>query len=194
MLASVRGRPRRMGAAEQNAADRQREADAVALKRIASDSKTLSKRWPFTGDRERLQKDLEAIGITPERIKTGEGLRDALKEASDTESFWVKPSRSLRTINGDGGCCYGSSLRPRRCASGVGPDMAHPEDNAPWCNRSSASYRQRCTVIGGAVGFWRRYSPKLKPIVEAVARIKEERVPRAKSKRPSRNGRAGCAA
>jgi hypothetical protein len=83
------------------AADKQREADAVVLKRDSIGIKDVVEEVAGSAEiRAQVQRDLEAVGIIPERIKTGEGLREALKEASDAG-----------VVLG-GGWCFGSS--PRR--------------------------------------------------------------------------------
>ena len=163
--------------AAQNAADKQREADAVALERDSLGLKDIVEEVAGSPEiRSQALKDLEALGITPERIKTGEGLRDALKEAADTGIILGEGIKILANDKRRWHLLLWVIAVPAVMAFLVwGGARLASQQEAPWVQSIIGAVSAVTAVITGVVRFWKRYSPRLKPILDAVARIKAKR-------------------
>jgi hypothetical protein len=164
--------------AEQNAADKQREADAVTLKRDSIGIKDIVQE--VAGSREirnLVLTDLKVVGVTGERMETLEGLRDTLREASETGLVLGEGIKILANDKRRWWLILWVVAAPTVMAALMGFGVwLTSQQNAPWVQPIISVSSAAATVIAGIVGFWKRYSPRLKPILDAVSRIKEKRL------------------
>lgn len=182
--------------AARTAADKQREADAVALERESIAIKDVVEEVAGSAEiRGQVQRDLEAVGITPERIKTGEGLREALKEASDAGIVLGEGIRMVANDKQRWRLVLWVVAAPIVMAILVwaGAWLTSQQD-AAWVQSIIGAASAAATVIAGVTGFWKRYAPRLKPFLDAVARIKEKRATLEQDLQKAREERAKRAA
>jgi hypothetical protein len=182
--------------AEQKAADKQREADAATSERDSIGIKDIVEEVAGSQEiRNEVQKDLEAVGITKERMKTLDGLRDTLREASETGTVLTEGIKILANDNRRWRLIIWVVATPAAVALLIwlGAWLTS-QQQAPWLQSIIGVFSAAATVIGGGVGVWKRYSPKLKPILEAVDRIKKKRVVLEQKVQQAREERATQAA
>lgn len=156
--------------AEQAAATRQREADVSALTLAHIGAQDIIEELKNSPEiRDLLQKDLPALGLTQEQMKTIQGARDAIKEASDAGSLLTE---GITIIAGD-----------KRRWWLLAWVLAVPAVTLTlvllaqwqWLQPIAGVVSAMGAVLGTAVGVWQRYSPKLKPILNTAAKLKEKR-------------------
>jgi len=163
--------------AAQKAADKQRAADSSVAARDSVGFKDVIEEVAGSAEiRNQVQKDLELLGIAKEQLASVQGLRDALKEASDAGTIL---SEGIKILVND----------KRRWWLLVwvlaGPAIATAlvwlgawlveQQNALWVHSIIGAVSAAGAVIAGGVGFWKRYSPKLKPILDTITKLKEKR-------------------
>lgn len=182
--------------AEQKAADKQRAADASVAERESIGLKDVIEEVAGSAEiRNQVQKDLEVLGISKERLASVQGLRDALKEASEVGTVLDEGIKILANDKRRWWLLVWVIAGPAIAAALVwGGGWLIKQQDEPWLRSIMGTASAAGVVIAGAVGFWKRYSPKLKPILEAVARLKEKRATLDQRVEDARRKRAELAA
>jgi hypothetical protein len=163
--------------AEEHAREKQATADQLSDERASLILKDVVE--DITGSEEiriHVRDDLGKLGITPERIASAQGLRDALKEASEAGTVMGEGMKILVADKNRWSLLLWLVAGP--VVIGVliwfGAFLLKQQD-APWLQSIVGASSAVAALLSGAVGCWRKYSPRLKPVLEAVERLKQKR-------------------
>lgn len=163
--------------AEEKAAQKQREADASTLERASIGLKDIFEEVSAApGVRAALEKDLGELGITKDRLKTAQGLEEAIKEASAAGTILHEGVKILTTDRRRWLLLIWVIATPLVVVALVwaGAYLAKSQ-NSTWMQSITGIVSTVAAMAGAIVGFWKRYSPKLQPILNAVERVREKR-------------------
>ena len=120
--------------------------------------------------------DLESLGISKERIETVEGLRDSLKEASESATVLQQGLKIFTEDKQKSRLLLWLLAAPATAVIlGFSVRWLASQQNEPWLQSVGAAVSAVTGVAAVVVGFWKRYSPQLKPALDVVARLKEHR-------------------
>ena len=163
--------------AELKAATKQREADDLANRRESFGIKDMIEEVQGSAEiRKWVGKDMETFGFTSERMATVQGLRESLKEATETSTILGEGIKILINDKQRWRLLVWVIAVPTILAGLVwigGCLIKH--QSAPWLQSIIALVSSLGAVITGVVGGWKRYSQKLQPIVAAVKRLRQQR-------------------
>jgi KAP family P-loop domain len=182
--------------AEQKAADKQREADASKLERDSLGLKDVIEEVTGSSEiRELAQKDLALLGVTPDRTKTIQGLRDALNEGAETATVIGEGIKILAEDNRRWWLLAWVAAGSVAAAAlvWIGAWLTK-QQHTPFLQSIIGTVSAIAAVMTGVIGFWQRYAPKLKPLVDAAQRLKKKRAELEKEVEKAREARAEEAA
>jgi flagellar biosynthesis GTPase FlhF len=183
-------------AAEQAAVKTQLEADASAEDRLRIGMKDVVEELEGSAEiRAQVEQDLATLGFTRDRLATVQGLRDVLREASETTTLLSEGVKIVREDNRRWLLLVWIFAVPVITAAGIwGGAWLLQQQDSRWLQSILGIVSSAATVVGVFIGFWKRYSPKLKPILTMVGRLKEKRAVLEKQVEEGRQRRAALAA
>ena len=181
-------------AAEARAREAERQRDTAVQERWSMAAQDVIESIKNSSDiRTAVEKDLGLLGITPERIQSVQGLRDALKEASDAGKMMGESLRIVATAPNRGALLLTTFGLAVAGAAVVGFGAWWTEQQGlTWVQSIKGVVSTAGGLVTAAVAAWKLYSPKLKPILDAGARLKakhaemEQRVEAARKEREDR--------
>ena len=159
------------------AEEAQRTADAKAEERRTVERQDLIESIKDSDElRANVRAGLEQVGITRERLETVEDLRVALQEASDAGTLVAQAVRILKSEPHPWRLLLWVLLVPGVCAATtLGVAWLARQQDAPWVQSVTALVTALSAVPAFLVGAWRRYRPKLKPLLDTVEELKRKR-------------------
>jgi KAP family P-loop domain len=159
------------------AEEAQRTADAKAEERRTVERQDLIEAIKDSDElRANVRAGLEQVGITRERLETVEDLRAALREASDAGTLVAQAVRILKSEPHPWRLLLWVLLVPGLCAATtLGVAWLARQQDAPWVQSVTALVTALSAVPAFLVGAWRRYGPRLKPLLDTVEDLKRKR-------------------
>ncbi len=163
--------------AEKAAQEKQREAEAKAEERRKIGLADIVEEVKGSAEiRAQVADGLKRLGITQERLESVQGLREALREASDSGTVIAEGLRILHDERHPWRLLIWVLIVPVVLALTIwGVGKLIEQQSAPWMQTIIGVVSAVSSVIAGAVAFWKRFSPKLKPVLETVRNLKEKR-------------------
>lgn len=177
--------------AELKAADKQREADASNEERNSLRVKDILQEVQGSAEiREQVREGLKVFGITDERVKTVQGLRDALNEASSASAILEEGFRILKdSKNRWWLLLFVVAVPLTLVALALFVAWLNSQQGSPWIHAIAGIVSIVGTVGGAVIGFWKQYASKLKPFLDTAANLKkkkqelEEKIEKAREER-----------
>src|SRR5262249_20094027 len=123
-----------------------------------------------------LETGLTRLGITKERLQTVQGVRDALKEATETGTLIAEGFALLRQNGGWLLLLWAVAVAVTVVMLGLIFDGLASLSNAAWVQRIGTLVSLLFGLMTGFTASWKKLSPRLQPLVDLVKRMKAKRV------------------
>ena len=167
------------GLAEQRAMEEQRRADEKLQERRSLGAKA----WiqELTGSeqiREQAKADLAVLGIKGEQLDTVRGLRTALREATEGATAVGAGIKLIVEDRNPWRLLLWLAAGPAVLAGLVWFHAWLTEqdpDPMAWMKSINSLASVAAAALAGIVGVWRRYVPRLKPVLQAMENVKQRR-------------------
>jgi hypothetical protein len=145
--------------------------------------------------RAELREDLKKLGFTPDRVATVQGLREVLREASETTTLLSEGVKIVREDKDRWLLLVWAIAVPAITVALIwGGAWLLQQQDSRWLQSIVGIVSSAGAFAGAVIGFWRRYSPKLKDTLSIVRNLKEKRAILEKKVEESRQRRASLAA
>jgi len=119
---------------------------------------------------------LERLGINKERLQTVQGVRDALKEATEAGHVIFEGIGLLRQSSGWLLLFWVVAVPVAIVVLGLVFDGLTSLSTANWVHRLGSTVSMVLALMTGAVATWKKLSPQLKPLLDTVRQMKAKRV------------------
>ena len=123
--------------------------------------------------RAELESGLARLGIGKERLQTVQGVRDALKEATDTGTVLAEGLDLLRQNGGVLLLLWALAVPLAVIVVGFLFDYF---SSVSWVQRLGSTVSTVLALAGAAVASWKTLAPQLQPLVDLVKRMKAKRI------------------
>ena len=125
--------------------------------------------------RAEVESGLEKLGIGSERLQTIQGVREALKEATETGKVFAEGFDLLRQNSGWLLLLWVVAVPLAVVVGGFVFDFLASQSDASWFQRVGSAVSGLFVLMSSVVASWKKLSPQLKPVVDAVNKMKAKR-------------------
>ena len=144
--------------------------------------------------RAQIETGLEQLGINKERLQTVQGVRDALREATEAGHVIAESFVLLRQSGGWLLLFWLVAVPTAIVLLGLIFDGLTSLSTANWVHRLGSIVSVLFALMTGAVTSWKKLSPRLKPLLDGVQKMKTKRAELEARVEVERQNRARAAA